>query len=118
MDTERSLLELEEAFWRAAGDRERYEEHLATDAVHVFPGWGVAARGPVLDAVDASAPWETFAIEEPEVVALGEHAAALVYSAHARRAGQEPYAAAVTSVYRRANGAWQLVLHQQTPLPA
>jgi hypothetical protein len=61
----------------------------------------------VLQAVEAVEPWETFS--------LGVGAAALVYTAHARRAGQEEYVAAMTSVYRRAFDGWTLVIHQQTP---
>jgi ketosteroid isomerase-like protein len=111
----RELVALEELFWRAAGDRDAYASHLAGDALHVFPGWGVAERGAVLDGVAAAAPWTSFSIDEPRLVPLGDDAAALVYTARARRAGDE-YRAAVTSVYRRHDGGWRLVVHQQTPL--
>jgi hypothetical protein len=111
------LLALEEAFWRAAGHRDAYAAHLAADAVHVFPGWGVTADNErVLQAVETVDPWETFSIEDVRVVELGEHVSALVYTARARRAGQDEYVAAMTSVYRRAGEGWQLVIHQQTPL--
>ncbi len=116
MSLKTELLELEDAFWRAAGDRERYAANLAPDAIHILPGWGVAGRDPVLDAVAGAEPWRTFAIDAPDVVSLGADAAALVYTARAQRAGSPVYAAAVTSVYRRRDGEWQLVLHQQTPL--
>jgi predicted GH43/DUF377 family glycosyl hydrolase len=109
------LLALEEAFWRASGDRGAYEARLADDAVHVFPGWGVGEREPVLEAVAAAAPWDSFEIEDPRVVELAPDAAALVYTAHAVRGG-EPYEAAVTSVYCRRDDGWELTLHQQTPL--
>ena len=46
------LLQLEEGFWRAAGDRSAYAAHLADDAVHVFPGWGVSELDRVLAAVE------------------------------------------------------------------
>ncbi len=118
MDTETTLLRLEETFWRASGDREGYEANLATDAVHVFPGWGITDRDSVLAAVAEAEPWETFTIDDPQVVPLGDAAAAVVYEARARRTGQAPYVAAMTSVYRRQDGRWQLVLHQQTPLEA
>jgi hypothetical protein len=115
--TMQELLRLEEAFWRAAGNRERYEANLAPDAVHVFPGWGVTDLETVLASVAEVDPWETFAIDEPHLVALADDVAALVYTARAKRAGQEPYIAAMTSVYRCAAGRWQLVVHQQTPVP-
>ena len=108
---------LEEGFWRSAGDREGYARHLAVDAVHVFPGWGIVGRDQALTGVAAATPWEAFTIEEPHVVTLGDGAAALVYTAHAYRGG-DAYRAAITSVYERRDGRWQLVLHQQTPLDA
>src|SRR5579885_1434909 len=96
------LIDLEEGFWRSAGDREAYATHLADEALHVFPGWGVAPESErVLEAVESVDPWEAFRIDDLHVVDLGESAAALVYTAHARRAGQDEYVAAMTSVYRR-----------------
>jgi hypothetical protein len=112
------LLAIEEDFWRAAGDRDRYSARLAADTIHVFPGWGVAERNAVLAGVADASPWRRFEIEHPRVVRLGDDAAALVYTAHAERAGERRYHAAITSIYRRRNGTWELVLHQQTQLPA
>jgi hypothetical protein len=70
----------------------------------------------VLDAVEKAEPWETFTIENPHVVSLGRDAAAIVYTARAKRAGRPEYAAAMTTVYRRKGNSWELVVHQQTPL--
>jgi uncharacterized protein (TIGR02246 family) len=114
----RELVELERGFWDAAGDRERYAAGLADDALHVFPGWGVAGRAAVLDGVASAEPWQDVRIDDPRVVPLGEDAAALVYTAVASRSGQSAYRAAITSVYRRTDGGWELALHQQTPLAA
>jgi hypothetical protein len=111
-----ALLRLEETFWRAAGDRERYAANLAADALHVFPELGVMAREAVLEGVAGAPAWDAFTIDLPRVVAIGEDAAALVYTARATRPGRPPYRAAVTSVYRREGPDWQLVLHQQTPI--
>jgi hypothetical protein len=117
MDLKAKLVSLEETFWRSSGNRDSYASNLAEDAVHVFPGWGVSADVErVLAAVDSAAPWETFSIDDPHIVQLGDDAAAIVYRARAVRAGQAPYVAAMTSVYRRHGERWQLVLHQQTPL--
>ena len=118
MEASDELLAIEEDFWRAAGDRDRYSTHLAADAIHVFPGWGVADRDAVLAGVADAGPWRRFTIEHPRVVRLGDEVAALVYTADAERADQTPYKAAISSVYRRRGGTWELVLHQQTPLPA
>jgi hypothetical protein len=116
MSTRDELIALEEGFWRAAGSRDAYAAHLADDAVHVFPGWGATSDNErVLQAVASVEPWETFSIDDPQIVELGADAVALVYTAHARREGQDEYVAAMTSVYRRADGGWKLVIHQQTP---
>ena len=74
MDLRRELIEVEEHIWRAAGDRERYAEHLAADAIRVFPGWGVASREAVLRGVAETDTWKTFTIEDPEVIMLGDDA--------------------------------------------
>lgn len=116
MKRDNELLVLEEASWRSAGDRERYAEHLSADAIHVFPKWGLAERDAVLAGVADADAWQSFTIEDPQALAVGEDAVALVYRACARRRGEQLYVAAITSVYRRRDGAWELVLHQQTPL--
>jgi hypothetical protein len=116
MEIRSELLGIEEEFWQSAGDRDRYEANLAADAIHVFPGWGVAARESVLEGVAQADSWESFTIGDPDVVELSNDTAALVYRARAQRADEPPYDAAITSVYRRRNGHWELVLHQQTLL--
>jgi ketosteroid isomerase-like protein len=115
MADQEHLLALERAFWHAAGDASAYADALADDAVHVLPGLGIVDRDTALRGVAGADPWDDFAIEAPLVVELGRDAAALVYTATARR-GDDRYRAAVTSVYLRADNRWQLALHQQTPL--
>ena len=112
------LLTIEQGFWRAAGDRDQYDRHLAADVIHVFPGWGFADREAVLAGVAEADPFESFSIEHPHILSLGGDAAALVHKGHAQRAGRPPYEAAITSVYRRRDRSWELVLHQQASLPA
>jgi hypothetical protein len=114
--TESELLEIESGFWRASGDRRAYESDLSADAIHVFPGWGVAEREDVLAAVDEAEPWEHFKLKDVRMVDLGQDAVALVYVATANRAGKAPYVAAMMTVYRREDSSLRLVLHQQTPL--
>ena len=111
------LLVLEKGFWQAAGNRDAYAAHLADDSVHIFPGWGVTSDNErVLRAVESVEPWESFEIQEPTLLELGDGAVALVYTARAHRAGQDEYVAAMTSVYRETRDGWKLVIHQQTPL--
>jgi hypothetical protein len=116
MSLEEDLLALEERFWRAAGDGGFYREHFADDGLLVLPGGvGVLPKEVAITAVDAAGPWTSFAIEDVRFVRLGDDSAALVYRAQAAR-GDQPYAALITSVYARRDGAWQLALHQQTAI--
>ncbi len=110
------LVELEQRFWRAAGGRPAYEQHLAADALHVLPGMGVVSRDDALAGVEAASPWESWTIDDPHVVKLADDASALVYTTRARRASAPAYRAAVTSVYRHTDAGWELVVHAQTPL--
>lgn len=119
MSTRDELLELENEFWHAAGNRDAYAAHLARDAVHVFPGWGVTTDNErVLQEVASVDPWERVSMDDPTLVELGSGVAALVYTARAVRTDQSEYDAAMTSVYRRKDNGWELVIHQQTPLVA
>jgi hypothetical protein len=111
------ICEIEELFWRSAGDADAYAVHLAADAVHVFPGWGAIDRETVLMGVAEARPWVTFEITEPTLIRLSEASAVIVYRACARRDGEEPYHAVISSAYRFRAGRWELVLHQQTVVP-
>ncbi len=114
------LLELEERGWRALstpGDAGKnfYSAVLREDAVMLFPGGiRINGRGPILETLGAQ-PWESFRIENPAVVPLATDAATLVYKATAQRKGSEPYVALISSTYVR-DRAWQLVVHQHTPV--
>jgi hypothetical protein len=113
------LLELEERGWQALSspDPAKFcEEWLADDAVMVVPGM-VIDRMTFLRAVDHEQPWTSHRIEEPRAVQLTDSAAALVYRVTAQRDGQPEFVGLLTSVYVEREGRWQLVLHQQTPVP-
>ncbi len=116
---EHELLELEERGWRALateGDAGRnfYAAILREDAVMLFPGgMRIVGRDRILESL-AAQPWESFRIEEPEVVSLSGDAAVLTYSVSAQRKDSPPYRALISSTYARDKGPWQLVVHQQT----
>lgn len=114
------LVELEEEGWRAlstVGDaaREVYATVLRDDAVMLFPG-GMRLQGKegILQSF-AAQPWQSFRMEDSQVISLGDNAATVVYRVTAQREGGEPYVALVGSTYVR-DGSWQLVVHQQTPV--
>jgi hypothetical protein len=56
-----------------------------------------------------------FEMRDPRVVTLTDASGVVVYSVVARRAGEEPYSAIVSSTFVRRGAAWKLAFHQQTP---
>jgi hypothetical protein len=112
MDTVHSdLLRIEEEL--APGGSEAYRRHLADDAVVVVPG-AVLTREECIAAIAAAPEWDEHAIADARTVRLGSDSAVLTYRWESRR-GADRYAAVMSSVYARRDGAWRLVLHQQTP---
>jgi hypothetical protein len=111
------LIALEREGWEAltAGrGAEYYREHLAAEALMAFP-FGVMDREAAIAAMEAAPPWERFEISDPRVVALGDAAGVVVYSVVARRPGEAPYSAVISSTFVRERGAWRLAFHQQSP---
>jgi len=113
------LLELEERGWQALSspDPVRFcEEWLADDALMIVPGM-IVDRRTFLHAIAHEPPWVSHRIEAPRTVQLTVDSVALIYRVAAERNGQPEYVALLTSVYANREGRWQLVLHQQTPMP-
>ena len=116
-DLEQELPETEWEGWRAwASGRgsEHYHQHLAANAVMAFP-FGVMSRQEAIDAMEAAPPWSSFDLVDPQVVELSADSGIVVYRVSARRAGEEPYAAIVSSAFVRGDGRWLLAFHQQSP---
>jgi hypothetical protein len=111
------ILAIERAGWQSLVDGTGagfYRDTAVGDALLVVPGTVM----PVSDWIESLAgpQWSSFRISDASLVELGDDAAALVYRADATRVGADPYAALITSTYRREGGRWKLALHQQTPL--
>jgi len=118
-DVERQLLELEHRGWEALSSgrgADYYDEILAEDASMVVP-IGVMDRAASLDAMRAAPPWSRFEIQESNIRLITSDSALITYRAVAQRETQPEYSAWITSDYVRCDGRWQMVLHQQTPLP-
>jgi hypothetical protein len=116
-DLRDELVALEREGWEAlASGRggDYYREHLAADALMAF-SFGVMSRDAAIEAMESAPPWSEFEIEDAQVVALTADSGVVVYRATARRAGQEPYRATISSTFVRRDGAWKLAFHQQTP---
>jgi hypothetical protein len=117
MDLEETLIAAEREGWTAlttADGAAHYREHLAAGALMAFP-FGVIDRAQAIEAMEAAPPWAEFEMRDPRVVALTDASGVVVYSVVARRAGEEPYRAIVSSTFVREDGAWKLAFHQQTP---
>lgn len=108
------VLAREREFWHAAGDAGFYREHFAEDGRCVFP-MAILDKAQTVASMEGATPWEDVEMREVDLLDVAPDAVAVTYAATARRAAGEPYEANVTSVYVRRDGAWQLLLHQQTP---
>ena len=115
MQEQVELVALERLLW--TGGPEAYEQHLAPEALMVFPApVGVLDRGATVDTIRAADRWQRVSLDDVRTSRLSANVVALVYRATANRGDQdEPYRAAVASTYRRAGQGWELVLHQQSP---
>jgi len=114
MDTvHEELLRIEDELGAGAGDA--YRRHLAEDAVVVVPG-AVLDREACAAAMDMSPGWDERSMDEPRTIELTDDSAVLTYRWRSRR-GESTYAAVMSSVCARRDGAWRLVLHQQTAEP-
>jgi hypothetical protein len=111
------LIALEHEGWEALSSGAGgayYRERLTGDALMAFP-FGVLTREATIEAMDAAPPWERFEIRDPRVVALGPDSGVVVYEVTAQRAGEDPYAAVVSSTFVRDGDTWKLAFHQQSP---
>jgi uncharacterized protein (TIGR02246 family) len=115
------LLKIEKEGWHALstnGDVAKtfYRSLLCEDAMMVFPGGMVlVGKEKILESF-ATQPWDTFQIENAQVLELSETASILVYQVTARRGKSEPYEALISSTYVYRDGSWMLAHHQQTPV--
>jgi hypothetical protein len=117
MDLQETLIEVEREGWTALTTAEGgayYRAHLAANALMAFP-FGVIDREQAIEAMESAPPWAEFEMRDPRVVALTGASGVVVYSVVARRAGEEPYSAVVSSTFVREGGGWKLAFHQQTP---
>ena len=120
MSTRDDLLELERDAWRAlSADGEtaarHYERILAEEVLMLLPGGLVIDdREQVVDSM-RGAPWDHFELADERVLELDDRTAVVAYRATAKRSDHD-YEALFNSTYVRANGAWKLALHQQTPV--
>ena len=115
------LADLERQGWQAlstegeAGQR-FYSNVLHDSAVMLLPG-GMVLRGraSILDAL-AAQPWQSFHLEDLDVMVLSPAVGIVTYRVSAQREGSAPCAALISSTYAMSDGEFKLMLHQQTPI--
>lgn len=112
MDLLDTLIEIETRFWTHGPDY--HDEHMADDALMVFPGVGLMDRAASLEAVAGGQRWSSVEIRDAVLTRLTDDAAVLAYGARASR-GEEAYTSLVSSAYVRRDGRWRLAVHQQSP---
>ena len=106
---------LEKQFWE--GDATFYEEHLSDDALMVFPEpVGILTRPRIIETVCTGRRWSSVTFERIHFLELEESVLMLMYTARARRMGQDgEYRALASSAYTRRRDRFLLAFHQQTP---
>lgn len=111
------ILAIENDGWRALCDGTAatfYPRLMTDDAVMVLADGSVMDRHTVARALSQAPPWRTYQLSDHRVIDAGD-VVVLVYLGTAYRKGEdEPFVAAMSSVYRRVEDTWRLVLYQQT----
>ena len=117
MTLEEQLLALEQQFWTAPERVPFFSEHLAGDAVMVFPApVGILDEEAIMGSLEEGPSWQSARLDHATVVRLRDTAAVVAYRAEAERGG-ESYSCYAASVYvRQDDGDWRLAFHQQTPI--
>jgi hypothetical protein len=114
------LIDLERAGWEALCDGTAgkfYDDVMTSDALMILANGQVMSRDQVVAALSDAPTWASFGMDEPQIVPVGDEAAALVYVGRAvRDSDAPPFVAAMTSVYVRDGGDWKLAVYQQTPV--
>ena len=112
-----NLLDLERRGWDSLCNAEggSYFGNLMTaDALMILVNGWVLDRPSVIQSLNASPQWDTYAIDDVLLVPVSDTSAALVYRATAGRTGEEPFVALMSSHYCLTQDAIKLALYQQT----
>lgn len=117
-ETLNELLKVENAGWESLCDGSAstfYGELMTPDALMVLANGAVMTRQQVVDALAGPPSWQSYEIDVPHLVPVGDECAALVYKGTGRRLDGSTFVGQMSSVYVRTDGGWKLALYQQTP---
>ena len=117
MDIGDELVEIERQLWR--NDAALYRQHLAPEAQLVFAETGIIGRETAILAIQAEVSegrvWDDVRFDDMRLLEVSDGVAALIYRATARWLDDEnPIIVLCSSLYTSRNGAWKLLLHQQS----
>ena len=111
------LLVIERGFW--TGDAEFYRQNLDEVCVTAFTEMaGAFKRDEIAGMIGDGDRWRDLDIDPKGFLEPAPGLAILAYRVQATRKNGEPYAAIVSSAYIMRDGAWKMMLHQQTPFEA
>lgn len=113
--TAEHVLHLEQGFF-TDGSPDYYRRVVDDEAMFVIPGMGRVTKQQCIDIAASSVPWTSETIDHVETVQLADHVLGLTYHVVAEREGQDPYEAWMSSVWRRTDGHWRLVMTQHSPV--
>ncbi len=108
------LMAIEEQLADGSGDA--YRRHLADDALVVVPG-AVLDRDACAAAMDESPGWDEREITDVRTTSVSPGQRDARPTAGARAAARRSTPRSCRASTRAGDGAWRLVLHQQTPEP-
>ena len=114
MTDDDTLWAMEERFWTEGADSAR--SMTAKGAVLVFPyPVGILRGSEIWREAQVAQRWRTVVFSE-QCLTRERDLAVLAYHVSAERDGTPIYEAYCTSSYMNDNGAWERIVHQQTPL--
>jgi len=115
MTLQDELLRVERGFWTGGADY--YRQNLDDQCVTVFTEMaGTFKKEDIARMISDAARWRDLDLDIKGCLQPAPGFAILTYAVKATRMNNGSYVAAVTSAYVKRNGAWKMVLHQQTPL--
>lgn len=104
----------ERRLWLEGADA--YDTLLSPDAIMTFGGAvGILHGNTIVESLRGVPRWQEVDMDQTILTHPDPDTAVLAYRAVAARADQAPYTAWCSSVYRKADGRWRIVSHQQTP---
>lgn len=93
-----------------------YGALMTDEAVMILVNGAVLDRTAVSESLDGAPAWKSYELTDARTVPIGADAVALVYRAHAKRDGEDPFVALMTSLYTLRDGRLRLALYQQTTI--